>query len=127
MAAQQASIAGINDSPRMLAQRRRMEGYLGMTQPHPTEPMHPASPVTRQPVQRLEKPDDEETLQPKFASEPLAQLTRQPAPKPNNTGLPDNLKSGIESLSGMSMDNVKVHYNSSQPAQLNALSYAQGT
>jgi hypothetical protein len=47
--------------------------------------------------------------------------------KPNNTGLPDNLKSGIESLSGMSMDNVKVHYNSSQPAQLNALAYAQGS
>lgn len=46
--------------------------------------------------------------------------------KPNNTGLPDNLKSGIESLSGMSMDSVRVHYNSSQPAQLNALAYAQG-
>jgi len=46
--------------------------------------------------------------------------------KPNNTGLPDDLKSGIESLSGMSMDNVRVHYNSSQPAQLNALAYAQG-
>ena len=49
------------------------------------------------------------------------------APKPNNTGLPDNLKSGIESLSGLSMDNVRVHYNSPQPAQLNALAYAQGT
>ena len=47
--------------------------------------------------------------------------------KPNHTGLPDNLKSGIENLSGMSMDNVKVHYNSSQPAQLNALAYAQGS
>ncbi|MGZ5075234.1 MAG: eCIS core domain-containing protein, partial [Methylobacter sp.] len=47
--------------------------------------------------------------------------------KPNNTGLPEKLKSGIESLSGLSMDNVKVHYNSSQPAQLNALAYAQGT
>jgi Domain of unknown function (DUF4157) len=45
----------------------------------------------------------------------------------NNTGLPDNLKAGIESLSGISMDGVKVHYNSSQPAQLNALAYAQGT
>lgn len=41
--------------------------------------------------------------------------------------MPDNLKSGIESLSGYSMDDVKVHYNSSQPAQLNALAYAQGT
>lgn len=45
----------------------------------------------------------------------------------NNTGLPDNLKSGIENLSGYSMDDVKVHYNSSQPAQLNAHAYAQGT
>jgi len=46
---------------------------------------------------------------------------------PNNTGLPANLKSGIETLSGYSMNDVKVHYNSSQPAQLNAHAYAQGT
>ena len=45
----------------------------------------------------------------------------------NRTGLPDGLKSGVESLSGMSLDNVRVHYNSAQPAQLNALAYAQGT
>lgn len=45
----------------------------------------------------------------------------------NNTGLPDHLKSGIESLSGYSMDDVKVHYNSDKPAQLNAYAYAQGT
>lgn len=49
-----------------------------------------------------------------------------PAP-PNRTGLPDQLKAGIESLSGISMDSVKVHYNSSQPAQLDAHAYAQGT
>jgi hypothetical protein len=47
--------------------------------------------------------------------------------KPNNTGLPNQLKSGIENLSGHSMDDVKVHYNSSKPAQLNAHAYAQGT
>ena len=45
----------------------------------------------------------------------------------NKTGLPDNLKSGIEGLSGYSMDDVKVHYNSDKPAQLQALAYAQGT
>jgi hypothetical protein len=44
----------------------------------------------------------------------------------NNTGLPDSLKSGIEHLSGHSLNDVKVHYNSSQPAQLNAHAYAQG-
>lgn len=47
--------------------------------------------------------------------------------KPNNTGLPDQLKSGIENLSGYSLDDVKVHYNSEKPAQLNAYAYAQGT
>ncbi|WP_448699238.1 DUF4157 domain-containing protein [Mucilaginibacter sp. AW1-3] len=47
--------------------------------------------------------------------------------KQNNTGLPDNLKSGVENLSGIDISDVKVHYNSSQPAQLNALAYAQGT
>lgn len=45
----------------------------------------------------------------------------------NRTGLPDGLKSGIENLSGYSMDDVKVHYNSDQPAQLQAHAYAQGT
>lgn len=47
--------------------------------------------------------------------------------KENNTGLPDQLKSGIENLSGHSMDDVKVHYNSSKPAQLKAHAYAQGS
>ena len=44
--------------------------------------------------------------------------------KGNNTGLPESLKSGIENLSGYSMDDVKVHRNSDQPAQLNAHAYA---
>lgn len=45
----------------------------------------------------------------------------------NNTGLPGQLKSGIESMSGFSMDDVNVHYNSDKPAQLKAHAYAQGT
>jgi len=47
--------------------------------------------------------------------------------KKNTTGLPDNLKAGIEQLSGHSMDDVNVHYNSQKPSQLRALAYAQGT
>jgi hypothetical protein len=47
--------------------------------------------------------------------------------KKNNTGLPDTLKSGIENLSGYSMDDVKVHRNSDKPAQLHAHAFAQGT
>src|ERR1700758_4687284 len=45
----------------------------------------------------------------------------------NQTGLPDNLRSGIESLSGISLGDVRVHYNSDRPAQLSALAYAQGS
>jgi hypothetical protein len=48
-------------------------------------------------------------------------------PRPNNTGMPDNLKAGIESLSGFSMDDVRVHYNSSKPATVQAQAYTQGT
>ena len=46
--------------------------------------------------------------------------------KVNNTGLPDNLKTGMENLSGMSLEDVKVHRNSDKPAQLQAHAYAQG-
>jgi hypothetical protein len=44
----------------------------------------------------------------------------------DRTGLPERLKAGVEALSGVSLDDVKVHYNSSKPAQLQALAYAQG-
>ncbi|MEM8960982.1 MAG: DUF4157 domain-containing protein [Acidobacteriota bacterium] len=40
--------------------------------------------------------------------------------------MPDQLKIGIEALSGESADDVKVHYNSAKPAQIHALAYAQG-
>ena len=68
--------------------------------------------------------DETEVPQTKLASESPIQLI--PPSKSNDTGLPDNLKAGAESLSGISLDDVRVHYNSSQPAQLNALAYAQG-
>ena len=45
----------------------------------------------------------------------------------NKTGLPDQLKLGMESISGLSLNDVKVHRNSDKPAQLQAHAYAQGT
>ena len=56
-----------------------------------------------------------------------AQLARQPTAAPNHTGLSDKLKAGVETLSGMSLDHVRVHYNSSRPAQLQALAYTHGS
>ena len=49
------------------------------------------------------------------------------APPANKTGLPDRLKTGIETLSGLGMDDVRVHYNSPRPMQIQALAYTQGT
>ena len=45
----------------------------------------------------------------------------------NKTGIPDGLKSGMESVSGISLNDVTVHRNSNKPAQLQAHAYAQGT
>ena len=42
-------------------------------------------------------------------------------------GLPEPLKAGIEALSGMNLDHVRVHYGSARPAGLQALAYTQGT
>ncbi|WP_373520707.1 DUF4157 domain-containing protein, partial [Aquiflexum sp.] len=62
--------------------------------------------------------EEEELLQGKFET-----IQKQE----NKTGLPENLKSGIENLSGYIMDDVKVHFNSPKPATLQAHAYAQGT
>jgi hypothetical protein len=56
----------------------------------------------------------------------LADTLAQRTPPENRTGLPDRLKSGLEAESGLGMDDVRVHYNSSQPAQLGAHAFAQG-
>ncbi|SFR33396.1 protein of unknown function [Yoonia tamlensis] len=68
------------------------------------------------PAQRMQ----DEEMQGKF-------IQRAEAPNANRTGLPDNLKSGIENLSGMSMDHVRVHRNSDKPATVQAHAYAQGS
>lgn len=47
--------------------------------------------------------------------------------KKNTTGIPDNIKDGIEKLSGISLDDVTVHYNSPKPAEVGADAYAEGT
>ncbi len=67
---------------------------------------------------QLKEIEEEELLQGKFMP---VQKTE------NDTGIPDNLKAGIEQHSGLSMDDVKVHYNSEKPSQLQAHAYAQGT
>ncbi len=47
--------------------------------------------------------------------------------KKNQTNMPDHLKTGVENLSGLSIDDVRVHYNSNKPAELMALAHTEGT
>jgi hypothetical protein len=83
-------------------------------------------------------PADVMQLQQTIGNKAVAQLMRSRATiqrvvdppekesEKEKNGMPDQLKQGVESLSGMAMDDVKVHYNSSKPQELNALAYAQG-
>lgn len=45
---------------------------------------------------------------------------------PNRTGMPNQLKIGLENLSGYDLSSVRVHYNSKKPAQIGALAYTRG-
>ncbi|MGK6355769.1 DUF4157 domain-containing protein [Sphingomonas sp. DT-207] len=49
------------------------------------------------------------------------------AAAPNHTGLPDRLKRSIETLSGMTMDDVRVHRDSASPSRIGAHAFAQGS
>lgn len=53
--------------------------------------------------------------------------TKSPKPAVNRTGIPDSIKASFERRSGLSFDDVRVHYNSPKPARLQALAYTQGT
>ena len=45
----------------------------------------------------------------------------------HETGLPADLQSGVEALSGLSLEGVRVHTNSPKPAQVQALAHGQGS
>jgi hypothetical protein len=45
----------------------------------------------------------------------------------NRSNLPGKIKAGVEHLSGVSLDDVTVHYNSPEPERLEASSYTKGT
>ena len=69
---------------------------------------------------------DARHLQHSIGNRSTGRLLAGPARK-NETGLPENLKAGIEALSGVSLDDVQVHYHSPKPVQMEALAYTQGS
>ncbi|WP_082127305.1 eCIS core domain-containing protein [Calothrix sp. 336/3] len=99
------------------------------TQPSPFFQPQAVSPAT---IQAKSGDESEEEVQrmSAFDSEVTSNREVQRQEESNNsnqTGLPDNLKAGVENLSGYALDDVRVHYNSPKPAQVQALAYTQGT
>jgi Domain of unknown function (DUF4157) len=122
-------------SARLVAQRAQVEAAFG---PAVQRQAEPEEELQMKAAQRMAPDEEELPLQGRFATvqrqdgleeeEPLQGrfATVQAKAEPNQTGMSDGLKSGIESLSGMDMSAVRVHANSDRPTQLNALAYAQG-
>jgi len=97
----------------MVAQRKRIEGAFGA------------------PVQREVPLEEEKDLKQAKARAPVTPIQgHDGAPSSSggssSGGLPSGLRQGVEAMSGMDMSGVQVHTNSSKPAEVNALAYAQG-
>ena len=56
----------------------------------------------------------------------LSSNNDKPVQKKSSSNLPNQLKSGVENLSGQNMSDVNVNYNSNEPSKLNAHAFAQG-
>jgi len=77
-------------------------------------------------AQREAIEDEEDVVQSRSATAgPEAEPDSDAAP--NRTGMPDDLKTAVESLSGVDLSDVLVHTNSDSPANLGAHAYAQGS
>jgi len=53
-------------------------------------------------------------------------MRKQESGKPNLTGIPNATKARFENASGLSFDDVRIHYNSDKPALIQAHAYTQG-
>jgi hypothetical protein len=112
--ARQAAHPAVDHSPRMTAQRERIDSSFDATAQRVGED------------EELQMKADPALQRAAEEEEPLQRKAEGGAP-PNQTGMPDALKSGVEALSGMDLSDVRVHANSSQPQQLAAHAYAQGS
>jgi Domain of unknown function (DUF4157) len=86
----------------------------------PASAAEPARPVTRQAPALAGRPGDLLATVP--ISAPPARREERGTPQ----RLPGALRSGLESLSGIGLDAVRVHYNSPAPDRADAGAYAQG-
>lgn len=143
LAAQRSLNDSLHSSPRMVAQRQQLRSILGDSAQLQSE-LEDALPVQGQ-LRVAQRLSAEHEAPPRGVVKPARRVApeqqaphmaaaaaasppmKAESPLQNRTALPGRLKTNIESMSGMSLDHVKVHYNSAQPAQLNALAYGHGS
>jgi hypothetical protein len=101
-----------------------MPRYAARTVALPGKTRAPAAAAPQRRPNPPERPPHWHALQLRAALSARAEAV--PA-TPSRDGLPAGLKGGIEQLSGIAMDDVRVHRNSSEPAKLGALAYAKGS
>jgi hypothetical protein len=101
---------------------------------HQRAALEEEEPLQGKAIQREGMPEEEELQMKQIQrasleeEEPLqGKAIQRTGEQTNKTGLPDGLKAGIETLSGQTMDSVRVHYNSAQPGALQAHAFAQGS
>lgn len=109
--------AAARPSPRAAAPRSPLQSRADASAPVAAlQALQRRADGTNHPVQRIE---DEELMMMK---------ANPAAPEPASAGpLPQPLRSGVEALSGVALDDVRVHRNSSRPAAVAAHAYTQGT
>ena len=127
-AAQRKLQESINNSPYMAAQRKRLEGFSGIVQKASPEEEELAQGKFE--VQRQAE-EEEELAQGKFVNEPLlaAEDVQRKAIQrnENKTGMPDDVKSRMETIHNADFSDVRIHANSSQAPAVGALAYTQGS
>lgn len=60
-------------------------------------------------------------------AQPPQKQEPQKMTQPASTGIPAAMKTQFEHMSGLSLNDVRIHYHSGKPAQLQALAYTQGS
>lgn len=58
--------------------------------------------------------------------EEMKQKTDSESEQINHTGIPTQMKQHFENISGISLQDVRVHYHSDRPARMGAYAYTQG-
>lgn len=118
-----ATSAWISNSPRVRTQRKRIENFFGADESASnitaSEQKEPVVNCDQDELQRTAVASGERlTSSPREANEIRSAK--------NSGGLPLPLQSGMEQISGMDLSGVRVHSNSSKPAEISAAAYAQG-